>query len=65
MGRIADLQIQIQEMAMEGFTIDHIATTLDVPKSWVNEAIEALNDENDYESHPDEAQEWHDFDPDC
>lgn len=63
MSKMADLQIQIQEMLMDGFTIDHIATTLDVPESWVNEAIEALNDEND--GQPDEAQEWHDFDPDC
>jgi hypothetical protein len=50
-------------MVMDGFTIEHIATTLDVPKSWVHEATMALDDEND--GQPDEAQEWHDFDPDC
>ncbi len=47
---------------MDGYTVEHIATTLDVPKSWVTEATMAL-DEND--GQPDEAQEWHDFDPDC
>ena len=63
MSRMSDHQVQIQEMLMDGFTIDHIATTLDVPKSWVIEAGEELDDEND--GQPDEAQEWHDFDPDC
>ena len=62
MGKMSDLQVQIQEMVMDGYTVDHIATTLDVPKSWVTEATMAL-DEND--GQPDEAQEWHDFDPDC
>ena len=47
MGKMSDMQVQIQEMLMDGFTIDHIATTLDVPKSWVTEAGEALDDEND------------------
>ena len=63
MGRMSDLQVQIQEMVMDGFTVEHIATTLEVPKSWVYEATMALDDEND--GQPDEAQEWHDFDPDC
>jgi hypothetical protein len=63
MGRMSDLQVQIQEMVMDGFTIEHIATTLEVPKSWVIEASAMLDDEND--GQPDEAQEWHDFDPDC
>ena len=63
MGRMSDLQVQIQEMVMDGFTVEHIATTLEVPKSWVHEAAMALDDEND--GQPDEAQEWHDFDPDC
>ena len=63
MGRMSDLQVQIQEMVMDGFTVEHIATTLEVPKSWVHEATMALDDESD--GQPDEAQEWHDFDPDC
>jgi len=50
-------------MVMDGFTIEHIAATLEVPKSWVTEASAMLDDEND--GQPDEAQEWHDFDPDC
>ena len=48
---------------MDGCTVEHIATTLEVPKSWVHEATMALDDESD--GQPDEAQEWHDFDPDC
>ena len=63
MGKMSDLQIQIQEMVMDGYTVEHIATTLDIPKSWVTEASAMLDDEND--GQPDEAQEGHDFYPDC
>lgn len=33
--------------------------------TWSSEDVDALYEEDDYDGQPDEAQEWHDFDPDC
>jgi hypothetical protein len=44
MSKMADLHVQIQEMAMDGYTVEHIVTTLNIPKSWVTAAIEAADD---------------------
>ena len=61
MGKIKDLMVQIQDMALNGYDAEDIAMILDVPRSWVTEAF----DDSGYDGQPDEAQEWHDFDPDC
>lgn len=62
MGKIKDLAVQIQDMALNGYDAEDIAMILDVPRSWVTEAF----DDSAYsDGQPDEAQEWHDFDPDC
>ena len=64
MGQIKDLMVQIQDMALNGYDADDIAMILEVPKSWVFEAT-GMVDDSEYDGQPDEAQEWHDFDPDC
>lgn len=64
MGKIKDLAVQIQDMALNGYDAEDIALILDVPKSWVYEATNMVDD-SDYDGQPDEAQEWYDYDPEC
>ena len=63
MSKLKDLMIQIQDMAINGYDAEDIAMILDVPRSWVTEA--AFDDSDYNDGQPDEAQEWHDFDPAC
>ena len=63
MGKIKDLMVQIQDMALNGYDAEDIALILNVPRSWVNEAV--FDDSAYSDGQPDEAQECHDFDPDC
>ena len=66
MGQIKDLMVQIQDMALNGYDAEDIALILDVPQSWVYEAVGMADDSDyDYDGQPDEAQEWYDFDPEC
>jgi hypothetical protein len=66
MGKIKDLMVQIQDMALNGYDAEDIALILDVPQSWVYEVVGMADDSDyDYDGQPDEAQEWHDFDPAC
>lgn len=76
MGHFSEIQIDVQSMAHDmgddfGFdpqTIATIARHFDLSKA---EVISILSDDCDddsydeYDGQPDEAQEWHDFDPDC
>ena len=64
MSKMSELIIQIQDMALNGYDVEDIAMILEVPQSWVYEAC-SMVDDSDYDGQPDEAQEWHDFDPAC
>ncbi len=64
MSKVKDLVVKIQDMALNGYDAEDIALIMDVPKSWVYEAV-GMADDSDYDGQPDEAQEWHDFDPAC
>ena len=63
MSKLKDLVIQIQDMALNGYDAEDIAVILDVPRSWVDEAVAMDADYSD--GQPDEAQEWYDYDPEC
>lgn len=63
MSKMADLALTIEQMLVDGHSMMFIADELNIPVEWVENIREGLNDEND--GQPDEAQEWHDFDPDC
>ena len=63
MSKMADLALTIEQMLVEGYSMMSIADELNIPVEWVENIREGLNNEND--GQPDEAQEWHDFDPDC
>ncbi len=63
MSKMADLALTIEQMLVEGYSMMAIADELSIPVEWVENIREGLNNEND--GQPDEAQEWHDFDPDC
>lgn len=68
MSKIGDLMIDLQEEIELGFlSFDAIAAKYEVPRSWVDEAANELaaQYEAEFDGQPDEAQEWHDFDPDC
>ena len=68
MSKIKDLALDIQDELENGFlSFDQIAAKYEVPVSWVNSvAMEIAQQlEAEYDGQPDEAQEWHDFDPDC
>jgi len=62
MSRMSELMIEIEERLIAGQSMDAIAEELKVPLDWIEGVTELV-----YESdgQPDEAQEWHDFDPDC
>lgn len=70
MSRMSEIHITISNMIERGFSIEFVASTLDVPFEWV-EAVCVQNgydikgSYDEYDGQPDEAQEWHDFDPDC
>lgn len=64
---------KILELFDEGFVgKDEIFTNLlnfisesDAKEFWDQYYEEEEDEEYDYDGQPDEAQEWHDFDPDC
>lgn len=71
MGYFAALAVDVEEALFEGATPEQIATKFNISVEQVNAYIEQLEEadrdpyEEDYDGQPDEAQEWHDFDPDC
>jgi hypothetical protein len=46
MGRMSDLAIQIEELYSEGLTATEISETLDIPISWVYDALEGFENED-------------------
>lgn len=66
MSKVGQMVQEIQELVYAGVPNETIATQLGAPLSWVEDIADNLFAEmNDYDGQPDEAQEWHDFDPDC
>ena len=71
MGAIKNLEITVQEMAhqlgddfgFEDSTVEYIASELQISMDEVREILD--ESDSDWDGQPDEAQEWHDFDPDC
>ncbi len=63
MSKMADLALTIEGMLVEGYSMMAIADELNIPVEWVENIREGFDGEND--GQPDEAQEWHDFDPEC
>ena len=57
---------QVVDMCLGAMSEDDVALMLDnneLSERFLEEEDEELDDDND--GQPDEAQEWHDFDPDC
>ena len=69
MSRMSELQILLVESLEVGLSDDSIIELMvmeGVPREACSEILRVFklsDDEND--GQPDEAQEWHDFDPDC
>ncbi len=64
MSRMSDLHLTIQEELLSSDkTPQEVADLYDVPVEWVRAVVVNLCDFQEFQ--PDEAQEWHDFDPDC
>ena len=67
MGQMKDLMLVVEELLDEGYDEAEIAAKLDLPLYMIEEVV-AVIDETRYHADMDtvsEAQEWHDFDPDC
>jgi len=69
MGQMKALAMDIEDMLSAGTDVESTAKYLGAPLELVEEIYENLNGPDgggpDYDGQPDEAQEWHDFDPDC
>jgi len=67
MGYFSEMDVEIREMIEDGFTREQIARSFPILTESDLDAY--FNDDADlddgYDGQPDEAQEWHDFDPDC
>ncbi len=71
MNAVQNLEITVQEMAhqlgddfgFEDSTVEYIASELQISIDEVREILD--ESDSDWDGQPDEAQEWHDFDPDC
>lgn len=61
-----DILVDIEELlSTTDMTPEDIAKVLDVPLDVVYDAIDFMNESMSNYDTVDEAQEWHDFDPDC
>ena len=73
MGQMKALVMDIEDMLSAGTDVESTAKYLGAPLELVEEIYENLNGPDgggpdydyDHDGQPDEAQEWHDFDPDC
>ena len=73
MSKISDMLLNIQDAIVDAgsnLNFEEIAAKIGCPVDWVESEYEAMYDASlwmgdDYDGQPDEAQEWHDFDPDC
>lgn len=66
MSKISDMLLNIQDAIVDAgsnLNFEEIAVKIGCPVDWVESEYEAMM--GDYDGQPDEAQEWHDFDPDC
>ena len=62
-----ELVFVVEDLLDEGYDEAEIAAKLDLPIDMIEELVAQI-DENRYHADMDtvtEAQEWHDFDPDC
>lgn len=67
MSRMSEIAMNIQDAIVDaGYDVDceAIAKRLNIPVQWVKDEYAEMC-ETSYDGQPDEAQEWHDFDPDC
>ena len=67
MGQMKDLMLVVEDLLDEGYDEAEIAAKLDLPLYMIEEVV-AVIDEIRYHEDMDtvtEAQEWHDYDPDC
>lgn len=67
MGQMKELVMVVEELLHAGYAEAEIATKLDLPIDMIEELVAQI-DETRYHEHMDhvtEAQEWHDYDPDC
>ena len=53
----------MNEFDNEDFSYDHVERAWD--EAYEMESEDDYYDDCEYDGQPDEAQEWHDFDPDC
>ena len=61
-GMIIEADRLIREALGENnFVSQNITDVLD----YLSEEMAEVEEEDEYDGQPDEAQEWHDFDPDC
>ena len=66
MSKVKNMLMDIQDAIVDAgpdLNFEEIAAKIGCPVDWVEAEYEAMMD--DYDGQPDEAQEWHDFDPDC
>jgi orotate phosphoribosyltransferase-like protein len=67
MGQMKELVFTVEELLDEGLDEAEIAAKLDLPIDMIEELVAQI-DETRYHEDMDtvsEAQEWHDYDPDC
>lgn len=67
MGQMKELVMVVEELLDAGYDEAEIATKLDLPMDMIEELVAQI-DETRYHEDMDlvtEAQEWHDYDPDC
>jgi orotate phosphoribosyltransferase-like protein len=62
MGAVKNLMFDVVELLeTTDMSVEEIAAELHVDVEFVEQVLSA----NEHDGQPDEAQEWHDFDPDC
>jgi len=67
MGQMKELVFLVEDLLDEGYDEYEIAAKLDLPIDMIEELVAQI-DETRYHEDMDtvsEAQEWHDYDPDC
>jgi hypothetical protein len=64
MGQVKELYSEVAELLeTTDMSVEEIAAALSIDEQFVEDVLYDLGLESD--GQPDEAQEWHDFDPDC
>jgi hypothetical protein len=67
MGRMAELDSKMRDAIESGVQYDEMLRLYEhiIGADQVHALWSEYHGEDDYDGQPDEAQEWHDFDPDC